>query len=131
MRETPRRHSFDSDNRAPKLHEIARIAAAAIPKSPALMATMAGATLLYVMIGAVYFEQLWLVQERGYDRDEIARIIGGVVIVSGVIGTFIGGIGSDLFTKKTGLGRPMFLFLVMLLCAPFLTAFRLAPDQSI
>ena len=95
------------------------------------MATMAGATLLYVMIGAVYFEQLWLVQERGYDRDEIARIIGGVVIVSGVIGTFIGGIGSDLFTKKTGLGRPMLLCLVMLLGAAVLAAFRLAPNQSI
>ena len=131
VKETPRRHSFESDNRVPKLREIVRITATAIPKSPALMATMAGATILHVMIGAAYFEQLWLVQERGYDRDEIARITGGVVIVSGVIGSFIGGIGSDLFTKKTGLGRPMFLFFVMLLCAPFLMAFRLAPGQSI
>lgn len=133
IKETPRRHLSEQKISAPqlKLGDIARTALTAIPQSPALMATMAGATILHLILGASYFDQLWLVQERGYERDEIARVTGTVLIAGGVIGTFFGGIGSDWFTKKTGFGRPMFLFFVMLFCAPFVVAFRLAPGGSI
>ena len=52
-------------------------------------------------------------------------------LTGGVIGTFVGGMGSDLFTQKTGYGRLAFLFLLLLACAPFMIAFRLAPGDSI
>ena len=101
------------------------------PKSPALMAAMAGAMILHVIIGAGYFDQLWFVQERGFQRDDIAKLTGFMGLTGGVIGTFVGGIGSDLFTQKTGYGRLAFLFLLLLVCAPFMIAFRLAPGDSI
>ena len=133
VRETPRRHLVNSEDQknTPSIKKIAKIAMTAIPKSPALMAAMAGAMLLHVFIGAGYFDQLWFVQERGFDRDEIAKLTGMMGLSGGLIGTFVGGVGSDWFTQKTGYGRLVFLFFVLLFCAPFMIAYRLAPADSI
>ncbi len=133
VRETPRRHLLNSEDQknTPSIKKIAKIAMTAIPKSPALMAAMAGAMLLHVFIGAGYFDQLWFVQERGFDRDEIAKLTGMMGLLGGLIGTFVGGVGSDWFTQKTGYGRLVFLFFVLLFCAPFMIAYRLAPGDSI
>lgn len=133
VKETPRRHLVNSEDQknTPSIKKIAKIAMTAIPKSPALMAAMAGAMLLHVFIGAGYFDQLWFVQERGFDRDEIAKLTGMMGLSGGLIGTFVGGIGSDWFTQKTGYGRLVFLFFVLLFCAPFMIAYRLAPGDSI
>ena len=133
VRETPRRHLVNSEDQknTPSIKKIAKIAMTAIPKSPALMAAMVGAMLLHVFIGAGYFDQLWFVQERGFDRDEIAKLTGMMGLSGGLIGTFVGGVGSDWFTQKTGYGRLVFLFFVLLFCAPFMIAYRLAPGDSI
>jgi MFS family permease len=133
VKETPRRHLVNSEDQknTPSIKKIAKIAMTAIPKSPALMAAMAGAMLLHVFIGAGYFDQLWFVQERGFDRDEIAKLTGMMGLLGGLIGTFVGGVGSDWFTQKTGYGRLVFLFFVLLFCAPFMIAYRLAPGDSI
>jgi MFS family permease len=133
VKETPRRHLVNSEDQknTPSIKKIAKIAMTAIPKSPALMAAMAGAMLLHVFIGAGYFDQLWFVQERGFDRDEIAKLTGMMGLSGGLIGTFVGGVGSDWFTQKTGYGRLVFLFFVLLFCAPFMIAYRLAPGDSI
>ena len=132
-KETPRRHLINAEGakKQPGIREIAKIALTAIPKSPALMAAMAGAMILHVIIGAGYFDQLWFVEERGFQRDDIAKLTGFMGLTGGVIGTFVGGMGSDLFTQKTGYGRLAFLFLLLLACAPFMIAFRLAPGDSI
>jgi MFS family permease len=133
VKETPRRHLVNADdkNNTPSIKDIAKIAMTAIPKSSALMAAMAGAMLLHVFIGAGYFDQLWFVQERNFDRDEIAKLTGLMGLSGGLIGTFVGGIGSDWFTQKTGYGRLVFLFFILLFCAPFMVAYRLAPGDSI
>ena len=133
VKETPRRHLVNSEDQknTPSIKKIAKIAMTAIPKSPALMAAMAGAMLLHVFIGAGYFDQLWFVQERGFDRDEIAKLTGMMGLLGGLIGTFVGGVGSDWFTQKTGYGRLVFLFFVLLFCAPFMIAYRLAPGDYI
>ena len=133
VKETPRRHLVNSEDKknTPSIKKIAKIAMTAIPKSPALMAAMACAMLLHVFIGAGYFDQLWFVQERGFDRDEIAKLTGMMGLLGGLIGTFVGGVGSDWFTQKTGYGRLVFLFFVLLFCAPFMIAYRLAPGDSI
>lgn len=133
LKETPRRHLIGADETIEKLNirKIAKIAFSAIPKSPALMAAMAGAMLMHVVIGAGYFDQLWFVQERNFDRDDIAKLTGVMGLSGGLIGTFVGGLGSDWFTRKTGYGRLVFLFFVLLACAPFSLAYRLAPGDSI
>ena len=85
----------------------------------------------HLILGAAAFEQLWFVHERGFERAEIAQMTGWIGIVGGILGNLFGGLGSDWFTKKTGLGRPLFLFWIMLAMAPFSLAFRLGAGDSI
>ena len=63
-------------------------------------------------------DQVWYVKERGFDKAEIAQYTGYIVVVFGILGNLFGGLGSDWFSKKFNLGRPMFLFWVMLLLLP-------------
>ena len=102
----------------------------ALKASPALVMTIAGGVAFHFILGAATFDQLWYVQERGFDKAEIAQITGWIGITAGIAGNLFGGWGSDYFLKKTGAGRPMFLFLVMLLLAPVSLAYRVVePDH--
>lgn len=102
----------------------------ALKASPALVMTIAGGVAFHFILGAATFDQLWYVQERGFDKAEIAQITGWIGITAGLAGNLFGGWGSDYFLKKTGAGRPMFLFFVMLLLAPINLAYRVVdPDH--
>ena len=104
----------------------------ALKSSPALVMTIAGGVAFHFILGAATFDQLWYVQERGFDKSEIARITGWVGIIAGILGNLFGGLGGDYFLKKTGLGRPMFLFGIMLLLAPINIAYRVvSPEHPI
>jgi hypothetical protein len=92
---------------------------------------MAGGIALHLILGAATFDQLWYVQERGFDKAEIAIATGWLGMVGGVLGNLFGGAGGDLFMRRTGLGRPMFLFWVMLVLAPVNVAYRLVDGDSI
>ncbi len=70
-------------------------------------------------------------RERGFDRAEIAQLSGWIGMVAGVLGNLFGGIGGDWWQRRTELGRPMFLFWVMLLLAPVNIAYRLVSPESI
>ncbi|HEB29019.1 MAG TPA: MFS transporter [Porticoccus sp.] len=135
IKETPRRHLANAEPGSPKqslrFGEVARTAMRTISRSPALMFTIAGATAMHFMMGAAAFEQLWFVEERGYERAQIAQLTGWAILPGGVLGIFVGGIGSDWFTKKTGLGRLTFLCGILLVLTPFSLALRLAPGGSI
>ena len=76
------------------------------------------------------FEQIWFVEERGFDRNEIAELTGWMALGAGVLGNLFGGMGSDYFLKKTGVGRPMFMFWVTLVLMPVTLAFRLIDPTS-
>ncbi|MCP5432809.1 MAG: MFS transporter [Alphaproteobacteria bacterium] len=102
----------------------------ALATSPALSLTIAGGVALHFILGAAAFEQLWFVQERGFERGEIARLTGYIGIVAGILGNLVGGAGSDWFQKRTGAGRPVFLVIVMLATTPFTLAYRLVPPDS-
>ena len=60
------------------------------------------------MFGATAFDQLWYVQERGYDRALIAQTTGWFGVAGGVLGNLIGGIGSDYWKRITGKSRLSF-----------------------
>ena len=47
------------------------------------------------------------------------------------MGNLFGGVGGDAFLRRTGLGRPMFLFWIMLLLAPFNIAYRIVDADSV
>ncbi|MEM9624329.1 MAG: MFS transporter, partial [Pseudomonadota bacterium] len=77
------------------------------------------------------FDQVWYVQERGFDRSEIAEISAWLGFFGGILGNLFGGAGGDVFLRKTGMGRPMFLFWIMLILAPINIAYRLVEPDSL
>lgn len=133
MPETPRKHLADAPADMPKqsFAEIRRTLMTALKTSPALLMTIGGGVAFHFILGAATFDQLWYVEERGFDRAEIAQITGWIGISAGLLGNLFGGLGGDWFLKKTGVGRPMFLFWIMLLLAPINVAYRLVPPDTI
>lgn len=103
----------------------------ALKSSPALCWTIAGGVCVHLMFGATAFDQLWYVQERGFERANIAQITGWYGVAGGVIGNIIGGIGSDYWYRTTGKSRLLFLFWVLLIIAPVNIYYRIAEPESV
>ena len=131
VKETPRRHVRVESEPRPSFKEIIKILGFALKNCPALVLTMAGGVTTHFILGASTFDQLWYVQERGFERAEIAQYTGWIGLVGGILGNLFGGIGSDKFFARTGVGRPMFLFWVTIAMAPFVIAYRLVDGDSI
>jgi MFS transporter, Spinster family, sphingosine-1-phosphate transporter len=133
MRETPRRHlvGVTATQEKTSFREIARTLITALRASPALVLTIAGGVSFHFILGAATFDQLWYVEERGFERAQIAQITGWIGIIAGLLGNLFGGIGGDWFLKKTGVGRPMFLFWILLLLAPINITYRLVDPDSV
>ena len=133
--ETPRRHllaqATPGSSKQPSVEEIFQTLWFALRHCPALALTMAGGIALHFILGAASFEQLWFVSERGFERGDIAIKTGWVAMIAGVLGNLFGGMGADRFMTRTGMGRPMFLFWIMLVLAPINIAYRLVPGDSI
>ena len=123
--------SEQSDEAAQNFTAIIKTLAKALGHSPALVMTILGGVAFHFVLGAATFDQLWYVQERGFDRAEIAQLTGWIGIIAGISGNLFGGIGGDWLLKKTGMGRPMFLFFVMVLLAPINIYYRLVEPESL
>ncbi|MDD9960564.1 MAG: MFS transporter [Gammaproteobacteria bacterium] len=135
IKETPRRHLAVAAETAvaqrPTFRQILKTLGFALRNCPALTLTIAGGITTHFILGAATFDQLWYVQERGFERAQIAQWTGWVGLVGGVLGNLFGGLGSDRFLARTGLGRPMFLFWITIVFAPFGIAYRLVDGDSI
>ena len=137
VKEVPRRRTASQPStdqaKAPRqsFATIARTLARALGQSPALTLTISGGVIVHFLLGAAAFDQLWLVRERGFDRAEIAQMTGWIAVVAGVSGNLFGGLGSDWWCRRTGQGRPMFLFWVLAIFAPIGLLYRVAPPDSI
>ena len=135
MKDTPRKHVVQEspDGEAPKqsFGEILKTLLRALRASPALTMTILGGVCFHFILGAATFDQLWYVQERGFDRTEIAEATAWLGFFGGILGNLFGGAGGDMFLRKTGLGRPMFLFWIMLVFAPIGIAYRIVEPDSI
>jgi MFS family permease len=128
--ETPRRHVAAAGSPKPSFGNAIGTLLTALRASPALVFTMAGGIALHFILGAATFDQLWYVQERGFERAEVARWTGWIGLVGGVLGNLLGGLGSDWWLRRTGTGRPMFLFWVSLVLSPLGFVYRLVPGDS-
>ena len=98
--------------------EIVKTLYKALSTSSALRFTILAGVFYHIVLGASGFEQLWLVQERGFERSNIAQIVGWIGVFAGMAGNLIGGILSDWWQENTDQGRPMFLFWRALLTFP-------------
>jgi MFS family permease len=132
VKETPRRGVEPTAGAAgrPSLDSIVRSLIRALRLCPSLGLTIAGGVALHFVLGAAAFDQLWYVQERGFERAEIARLTGWIGMVGGILGNLFGGLASDWWQRRTAQGRPMLLFWVMLALAPINIAYRLVPPDS-
>ena len=140
MKETPRRHEVEAQKRQaeaeaaaierPPVKEMLAILVAAFKRSPALLMTVLGGVAFHFVLGAATFEQLWFVQERGFDRTEIAELSGWLAFAGGIAGNLFGGAGGDMFLRRTGMGRPMFLFWIMLILTPISLYYRIVEPTS-
>ncbi len=103
---------------------------ASLVASKCLQLTIAAGTFLHFVIGVAAFDQLWMVQERGYERVEIAILAGTIGCFAGLLGNLFGGIASDYWQKITGKSRVLFIFWMLLLCAPINIVYRLVDGDS-
>lgn len=133
VRETPRKHLDvnEGTQSRPGFRAIAGTMFRVLKFSPALTLTMAGGIATHFILGAAAFDQLWLVQERGFERAYIAQMTGWVGVAGGVLGTLFGGIGSDWWQNNRKSGRPMFLVVIMLLLVPIGFLYRIVDPQSL
>jgi MFS family permease len=137
IQETPRRHhpgaraaSAPAGSGASKGPGLVATMVQALRASPALSLTIAGGVAMHFVLGAATFDQLWYVQERGFDRAEIARATGWIGMVAGILGNLFGGVVGDWWLKRTGTGRAMFLFWLGIALAPLNIAYRMVPGDS-
>jgi hypothetical protein len=94
-RSGPRREEAD----APFARQM-RSVLAVIASAPAVLPTIAGFVLIHLAFVGLAFGQLWLVRERGFDAGSIARQIGALQILFGVLGALVGGLLSDRLANR-------------------------------
>jgi MFS family permease len=108
------------------VHELRTV----VRGSYALRMTIYGGIAANFILGALVFDQLWLVNDKGFDKAEILITSGTIGLPAGILGILFGGIGSDYYTKVTGKGRQMFLFWCLLSLTPFILFYRLTDDTG-
>jgi MFS transporter, Spinster family, sphingosine-1-phosphate transporter len=130
---------FVRDPRVPHAHVHAhgpgwgghmKLLVSTLRQSPALCMMIAGGVLLHIAVGAAGFDQLWFVEERGFERAEIAKLTGFITVVGGIAGNLFGGFVGDWWYNNRSSGRAMLLFWMFLLLAPFTLLFRIVPADS-
>ena len=110
---------------------IIRTLVKALKTSSALRFTIIAGVFYHIVLGASGFEQLWLVQERGFERSEIAQLVDWIGVFAGLSGNLIGGLLSDWWQENTNQGRPMFLFWLALLTLPIGIFYRFVEPDSV
>ena len=103
---------------------------ASLRANPTVMLTIVGFVLVHMAFAGLSFAQLWLVRERGFDAAGIARQIGGLQIVFGILGSVVGGVLSDRLARRIWGGHAGFLVLLILICGPLMVAYRFVPAGS-
>ena len=131
-----KRQGNTSRNKNPTLSKesttnIVKTLIKALKTSSALRFTILAGVFYHIVLGASGFEQLWLVQERGYERSEIAQLVGWIGVFAGLSGNLIGGLLSDWWQENTNQGRPMFLFWLALLTLPIGIFYRFVEPGTI
>jgi MFS transporter, Spinster family, sphingosine-1-phosphate transporter len=133
MRDPAREHRVGGLPRAPATplsHSFHGIKAE-LRHNRAFALTLCGGTFLGFSLGAGVLDLLWWVHERGYPQAEGQKLLGTIFLFGGTLGAFIGGAGADWAHGRFGQGgRLKFLAAAILLTAPLVLAYRLAPGGS-
>ena len=98
--------------------------------NPTVVLTIVGFVLAHLMFAGLSFSQLWLVRERGFNGADIAKTMGALQIVFGALGSFAGGALGDRHARRLPGGHAMFMMVLVLIAAPLMIAYRVAPAGS-
>ncbi|MBA5608469.1 MFS transporter [Duganella sp. FT3S] len=107
-----------------------RALARTVRNTPGLLQVIAGFVLLHMVFAGFAFTQVWLVDERGLDAAAMAKRIGMLQLVFGTIGAVFGGGLGDRFAHVIKGGHAGFVAALVVLCAPFMLAYRFAAPGS-
>ena len=102
-----------------------------LKRSHALRWTIIGGVIVHFIVAASTFEQLWFVQERGFERAYIAQVTGWIAVVGGVLGNLFGGIGSDWWQQNRSGGRAAFYSWTLLALVPVNILYRLVDPAEL
>jgi len=97
---------------------------------PVIWMTIGGFVLVHMAFAGLAFAQLWLVRERGVDAAVMARQIGALQIVFGVLGAVAGGVLGDRFARRFRGSHAAFVALLIGVCGPLMICYRFAPVGS-
>ncbi|MBT2326576.1 MFS transporter [Variovorax paradoxus] len=125
-----RRHAQGETERGAPFVAQMRAMLASLRDSPTVLWTIIGMVLVHVVFAGLSFTQLWLVRERGFDAGGIARQIGILQIVFGVLGSVVGGVLSDRLVGRIKGGHAGFMILLVALCGPLMIAYRFVSPGS-
>ena len=103
----------------------------AMKRSPALLATMIGGIGVHIAVGAASFDTLWWKEDLHLNTGPLFLKIALMYATVGVAGNVLGGLMGDWWLKKTGQGRPMFIMLVLLVCAPINFLYRMTDHAGL
>ena len=124
-------NSIESQEEKISFAEVIKILIDALRNSPALTLTISGGVFYHIILGAAAFEQVWLVEERGFDKSIIAQISGIIAVFAGLAGVLFGGLVSDWWLEKTNQGRPIFLFWLSLILLPIGIIYRFVEPTTV
>jgi sugar phosphate permease len=125
-----RRDTQGEHERGAPFAQQVRDVAGSLRDSPTVLLTIVGFVLVHMVFAGLSFAQLWLVRERGFDAAAIARQIGGLQIVFGILGSLVGGVLSDRVARRVKGGHAGFIVLLIAICGPLMVAYRFVPAGS-
>jgi MFS family permease len=100
-------------------------------RSPALLWTIAGGTLVTFSTAATIHVLTWLVQERGFDFRRAALLTGGIYAAAGACGNVIGGWFADWCQQRWRGGRLWSLVITQAVLVPAALAFFTSRPGSV
>jgi MFS family permease len=98
----------------------------ALADKPVLIYVIFGFVGVHFCVASNYFLQLWLVREMAADPASIARQIGLLQIVAGIIGAACGGFLSDWIVRHTKASLALLPIVALCLCVPLMVLSRFA-----
>jgi predicted MFS family arabinose efflux permease len=120
----------DAERGAPFAEQLRQVIGL-VRGNPTVANTIVGFVLMHLAFVGVAFAQLWLVRERGLDAAAMARQIGLLGIVFGMLGSVVGGVLSDRLARRVPGGHAGFVVLLIAICGPLMVAYRFADPGSI
>jgi MFS family permease len=124
LREPRREHSLTPNVSPRQILNLFQEIRSSLSDSPALCLVILGGVLVIFAQGAFVLDQLWLVQERAFNKQHAQNLAGMMFLIGGIIGAVLGGYGADKMEAHRVGGRLRFLAITYSLGVPIGFIFR-------